>query len=169
MDLTPEEYAKEWRKANGRRKPWTEHALNIGGLCLAIAVILALLPYVWSALFVWQPPAPFAVLTPEPAIVATQRPVSVPRPQAQPAQQPIQQPAAPVIPIPTAYTLATAEAISNAEYQQVIQEVEAAIPAPNASKVVEQPEGSSINKDWCTGSHADNPECQPGNGQKVGR
>lgn len=97
------------------------------------------------------------------AVVATPRPfVSIPRPQSAPAQE--AQPAAPVIPADVQYN-ATAEAVYQqaVETQRIIEENNAMPVDPVGVK--QQPAKS----DWCSGSHLDNPECQPGNGQKVER
>lgn len=133
-----------------------------------IAVILFTVAAAWKPLIL---PAlldmiggavPVVLPTPAPATVAT--------PRTLPAQvQPVQRPAAPApAVVPTVYTQATAEVMADEAYQAAVEEMQAAEVLPNASKPVARDPGKP-NSDWCSGSHLDNPECQPGNSSKVER
>jgi hypothetical protein len=139
---------------------------NVAALLLVIAVAYIAYPYVVGQLRAQLagvpilPPLPTAQVAPQPTL----RPYSPPAQPAAPAPAgEVQQPAQAV---PTAYTWADAEATSTAAYNQAVQQADLnAAPLPNESKAVEQP-ADEPNRDWCRGSHADNPECQPGNGSK---
>lgn len=144
-------------ESSTRRPSMTIHNIASSVIILAIGLMLVIS---------WRPiiyPLLVGAITGAPLPIQSLPTAMVVPPAARPVPpRPIEQAPAPIV-APTPYTMATAEAISNAEYQAIIQEQVA--PAPNDSKVVGK-DDTGINQDWCRGSHLSRPECQPGNGSK---
>lgn len=147
-------------ESSTRRPSMTIHNIASSVIILAIGLMLVIS---------WRPiiyPLLVGAITGAPLPIQSLPTAMVVPPAARPVPpRPIEQAPAPIV-APTPYTMATAEAISNAEYRAAVEQAELnSAPLPNASKEVGE-SWDPINVDWCRGSHLDNPECQSGNGSK---